>query len=666
MSNVISQIGPEKAMETVARWFSGADKLKIHWTKTTDVCADIKTKTLFIPIACCSSSLTQEALMLLRAKIYHESAHILETQECKFTGAKFKILNALEDIRIEHKTASKGEGISFAYRFQNEKFNIEWSSKVTAGGVPPFMEALAYMMFVADNIVPAWTLTPKAKELVDLANPIFVKVHDTKSSKDCEKLAEQIYNLWKDKIEQDKNPQKKEKKDPNQENDQQDPNQESESDSGGGEGDGEGESGDEDDGDGSGSGKEPEEKEDDGESKQKSAPAKKESKEPKESKGSSEKGKEKKEDSGKVDGEGEGEEGKESKKKGGKAKVGQNSENNPTESAEAKTIPGEEKEQVSAEAELEKAMKGELKKAFQDVTKELENAMKDPGFYTADRTIDKHIQFDSSSSDTSYYNDAHNQIGNEISALVKSAEQAFYFRKRTKTQRHIKHGEIDFTKLVPIAKGLSREVYMRKTEGDDLNTSVSIVIDQSGSMGGRVQPVKLLLIALGEMLHKIGVPFEIFGTTTFDSPQANNAFTRYRAIKYIHYKNFNENWMIVHPKIMRLTADNNNIDGEAVEYAASSLATRKEARKIVFSICDGIPESGQYNDDVFRFQLKATCDKVRKSGVEVYAIGIDTTEPGKYYGRKNFIEVDSGKLLSPETIRVFTDTIMQGKFSVPH
>jgi len=657
MINTINQIGPEKAMETVARWFSGHDKLKIQWTKSTDVCADLKTKTLSIPIACCSSNLSQEALLLLRAKIYHESAHILETSETKIKGAKFKILNALEDVRIEHKTAFKGEGIAFSYRFQNEKFNTEWSEKITAGGISPFMEALGYLMFIADNIVPAWTLTPKAKELVDLADPEFVKVHDAKSSKDCEKLAEKIYNLWKDKLEQEKEQKKEESGGKEEPQEDQEDKGDNDSESGDSEPDkGEGQGGGDSNSDSDG-------EEGKGEGKQKSAPAEKSPKEPKESEGKGKKKEPKDKSNDKSnDSEGNGE-SEDSDKKGGQSKA-KPSKSNPKTSVESENTGSEEKEQVSADAQLEKEMEGEIKGEIKDVVKELEKAMKDPGFYTADRTIDKHVQENFSQTDIGYYDKAKKEIGNEISALVKSAEQAFYFKKRTKTMRHIKHGDIDFTKLVPIAKGLSREVYMRKVEGDDLNTAVSIVLDQSGSMGGRVANVKFLLIAIGEMLHKIGVPFEIFGTTTFDASTSNSAFTRYRAIKYIHYKNFSENWMLTHPKIMRLSADNNNIDGEAVEYASASLATRREKRKIIFSICDGIPESGQGNDDVFRFQLKATCGRVRKSGTEVYAIGIDTVAPEEYYGKNNFIEIDSKNLLSPETIKVFTDTIMQGKFAV--
>lgn len=623
MNETINQIGPEKAMETVARWFSGQGKLKIHWTKTTDVCADIKSKTLFIPIACCSSNLSQEALLLLRAKIYHESAHILETEDTNIRGAKFKIFNGLEDVRIEHKTSFKGEGIAFAYRFQNEKFNTEWAAKITAGGISPFMEALGYMMFVADNIVPAWTLTPKAKELVDLADPEFVKVHNAKSTKDCKKLADKIYNLWKDKLEQEQNG----NEETNDDQDDEEKSDKSESKSGGGDGDSESEESEEENKDDDLKDGE-EDKEDKGKSKKKSSSS---------GKPSNEKGeKEKAENEGKN-------EGCQEKKP---AKSGSVSKND-----------------VSVEDRLEEEMKGDIKGDIKDVVKELENAMKDPGFYTADRTIDKHVQEDFSKRDEEYYNRCKNSISSEISALVKSAEQAFYFKKRTKTQRHIKHGDIDFSKLVPIAKGLSREVYMRKVDGEDLNTAVSIVIDQSGSMSGRTENVKRLLVAIGEMLHKIGVPFEIFGTTTFDSENANNAFTRYRGIRYTHFKNFSENWMITHPKIMRLRSDDNNIDGEAVEYAAASLATRKERRKIIFSICDGIPESGQYNDDVFRFQLKSTCQKVRKAGMEVYAIGIDTDAPEGYYGPKNFIEIDSENLLSKETIKVFTETIMNGKFT---
>jgi cobalamin biosynthesis protein CobT len=295
--------------------------------------------------------------------------------------------------------------------------------------------------------------------------------------------------------------------------------------------------------------------------------------------------------------------------------------------------------------------------------KEVNRIMKDINFYTADRSKDTHTTAKPDEYMLDNFNKVREGLGIEIAQLIRTAEQAFYSMKRTRIIRGVKHGDIDLTRLPSIAKGLSPNVYARKTEGTDLNTAVSIVIDLSGSMGSSLKSVEKVLAALGEMFAKIGIPFEIFGTSTFSPVSPNTAFTRWKGVQYHHYKHFEENWNAVKGRVTSLASMGNNIDGEAVEYAAVSLMQRKETRKIVFSINDGEPCAGQGDDGVFAHHLKKTCDKVRGAGVEVYAIGINTSNPATYYGKNNFIEMNSGSsLFSTEIVKTLVDTVMQGKF----
>jgi len=232
----------------------------------------------------------------------------------------------------------------------------------------------------------------------------------------------------------------------------------------------------------------------------------------------------------------------------------------------------------------------------------------------------------------------------------------------------LERGIIDRRRYVQIAKSLSKQVFFSKIPGNKLNTAVVIVIDESGSMSNFLE-VQKLAICLGETLDALGVPFEIVGTTTLLRGDElykyeSLGFTRYNAIVYRHYKDFNESWTTVRPRITQTSSYLNNIDNEAVDYAAKLLAKRTETRRIVFSLSDGEPCAGQGlgQDAEFGVNLRRVCENVRKAGIEVYGFGIGTTRPEAYYGKEWFLHLPNIRDgLSEVFFRKFAEIITSGR-----
>ena len=256
--------------------------------------------------------------------------------------------------------------------------------------------------------------------------------------------------------------------------------------------------------------------------------------------------------------------------------------------------------------------------------------------------------------------------------MSRALEQALRSLARVRKNSYLEHGKIDMRRLTVIAKSMSKKVFFEKKNGEALNTAVSIVIDESGSMSNCHLQMQLLALALGETLDKIGVPFEIIGASTMGRGFGMTnleGFTRTNPIRWKIYKVFGENWNAVKERVTHIHHYNNHIDGEVVQFAASRLATRPERRKVILSLSDGEPCGGQGNDPEMAANLIRVCERCRKSGIEVYGFGVGTESPKAYYGQKNFIFLPksgdaSGLDMSLPFFVSLAQIITQGKVKV--
>jgi len=166
-------------------------------------------------------------------------------------------------------------------------------------------------------------------------------------------------------------------------------------------------------------------------------------------------------------------------------------------------------------------------------------------------------------------------------------------------------------------------------------------------------------LAVAEVLTQLNIPFEITGTTT-KSGGDDNDLDRTKPMVFKHYKTFNQQWSQVKTSIMQTSGHQNNVDGEAIEYCASRLAGRSEARRVILSLSDGEPYNGQTPMHKLRQHLIRTCEKARENGIEVYGFGIGTIEPKQYYGEDYFIELPEGDI-DTSFAKAFVDIVAGGQ-----
>lgn len=669
MNYQFSENAVQDALAVVGQGMAHDFGVRVIWSDDKRVCADIHKKIVKLPRLACATTLglqkqgsveaVQTALNLTRANAAHEFGHCAKTHMTKEEepeGALFKILNALEDVRMEREVAVDFPGYGEIFKWAGNHANKKIAGDLLDGKKrSPLWQALCGCIFQSQGITPAWTLDDKAKKYFDIAYPDFVGVLNAQDTQECLEIAKRIYDKLKEEKEKEKEKEKEQEKEKQQQ--KQDQKQEG---SEGQEGEGEGEESE---------GKESDGEESEGnDQKSDKKSGKKSSKNQKDEEASDdeagdddkagddkakeneasddeagddknsdqaannedgdegsdrdefddedqqggEKGGEKGE--GDKDGDEEGDEegaGKSGDEDGEDEKAGNDKSGKDGEDGNDDKQTGEEKDdgeddedgsgqagdQSTEEDEQQaEAIKGELDEDAdgQSLTEqsndEIEEALKEVAadnhgrVYTSRRDLDEHRVPEGGENQKVKFTEIFDKMQGEVAAMTLALEQALRALTRCRKEAFLRSGRLDNDRLVEIAKGLSKNIFYQKRQGRELHTAVAMVIDQSGSMGSRIADIRDLVILLGECMYRLGIPFEIIGTTTSGNYDDLNGFSRTNPILYDHYKQFEEQWPQVRQRMIEMDARQNNIDGEAVEFAARRVMARPEERKIVFSL----------------------------------------------------------------------------------
>jgi cobaltochelatase CobT len=212
-------------------------------------------------------------------------------------------------------------------------------------------------------------------------------------------------------------------------------------------------------------------------------------------------------------------------------------------------------------------------------------------------------------------------------------------------------GILDSRKIPQIiANPLRQNNYLTIKENDHQNTILSILIDNSGSMRG--SPIAMSAMAaeiITQIFEGFAIKTEILGFTTVDwrggqsrklwesSGKPENA-GRLSDLRHIIYKNANQSFKRSKNNLALMLKNGilkENIDGEALIWAANRLRSRPEERKILLVISDGTPVDDATNsnneNNILNDHLHQVIAQLEKhSKIEIAAIGIGH-EVGDFY-----------------------------------
>lgn len=183
-------------------------------------------------------------------------------------------------------------------------------------------------------------------------------------------------------------------------------------------------------------------------------------------------------------------------------------------------------------------------------------------------------------------------------------------------------------------------VFRAEREPDLLDTQISLLVDQSGSMRGKRQALAAQAIDLAvHVLELCGLPCEVLGYTTryaADNPLVE-AWTRrgrprypgrLNAIRHVVYKHFRQPWKRCRPWLglmLREDFGRENVDGEALSWAAGRLLARGARRNVIVVISDGSPfdeaTAAANHTTYLENHLRAVIAGLERRGVSLIAIG---------------------------------------------
>jgi len=250
-----------------------------------------------------------------------------------------------------------------------------------------------------------------------------------------------------------------------------------------------------------------------------------------------------------------------------------------------------------------------------------------------------------------------------IAGLMQYFANSMLSENRSRFTRKLSRGRVDSRSLAGVL--VDPRVFMNKTKQIDFNTAITYLIDLSGSMGGtKIRLARESAILLSKLTNRLNIPNEILGfTTRTKSIHTASWSIRRDALAHIIFKEFNESFNRVKDRLGSITTSpisegtgGENVDGEALLWAARRIYTRKERRRIIVVLSDGDPACSTYNFRMLYDHLKDTVNLVRLSGIELYAIGI-LHDPSRFYGDKYSHTINKTEEFTTTFFKDFIDII---------
>jgi cobaltochelatase CobT len=248
-----------------------------------------------------------------------------------------------------------------------------------------------------------------------------------------------------------------------------------------------------------------------------------------------------------------------------------------------------------------------------------------------------------------------------VSRLAKRLLRVLMARQTREWRFDLDEGVLDGSRLAPlVASPGSIRPFKQERESRFPDTTVSLLIDHSGSMRGRPMLIAALTVEIfARVLERCGVRCEVLGFTTRDwdggAPAREWAEAGYpenpgrlNALEHIVVKSADVPWRRARVALGLFLRDGmlkENIDGEAVAWAHGRLLSRREPRRILVVVSDGTPMDeatmAANGHEYLEAHLQATVEGIEaQSPVQLAAIGIGHDVSAFYRNATRIARID--------------------------
>lgn len=186
------------------------------------------------------------------------------------------------------------------------------------------------------------------------------------------------------------------------------------------------------------------------------------------------------------------------------------------------------------------------------------------------------------------------------------------------------------------ASGNAR-VFRERFKTRRIHTACTLLVDQSSSMKGqRIELASQTAMVFCEALSRLNIPCAVLGFSTHRhhliTPEVIATYGKpiskleddYRIypLRHTYYKHFHEQLRLVSGRFDHLHSHDWTPLGESILFAARELAQRKEERKVLFVMTDGMPQVGRGMYHAAYEHARSMIKRVENAGIEIALVGI--------------------------------------------
>ena len=257
-------------------------------------------------------------------------------------------------------------------------------------------------------------------------------------------------------------------------------------------------------------------------------------------------------------------------------------------------------------------------------------------------------------------------ISGPINVMSGKLRRALLAKKRVDRDCGREMGRLDSKRLVSAYQGASNVFYQRVDRKEE-DTSITILGDLSGSMGGRKAVVaRDCIVALSECLGSSSMPFKVTGFCNKRSGgggygDGQGSYHRYEALDSVVFKSYTDSLKLSRPSIAQFdeAVGGNNSDYDFIQQELHELRKRPEQRKVLFVLSDGHPvcrSDADYMEHVRH--CREAIKQARKDGIECVGIGICDEAVKEIYD--DYVVVHDVNDLSAKVFNKLTNLLVGG------
>jgi Mg-chelatase subunit ChlD len=216
-----------------------------------------------------------------------------------------------------------------------------------------------------------------------------------------------------------------------------------------------------------------------------------------------------------------------------------------------------------------------------------------------------------------------------VDGLAAQIKRYLLVKVRNRTVNNQKTGKVDTAALwkasVYRTSSSGSRVFQKDTEHLNLDTAVTLLVDQSGSMhGDRMMSAAASAVILNEVFSKIGVKTRIISFT--DDPRST-----YNLVHKDFTEKINKDRLVKRLGVGASWRMSGNADGENILWEYGKIATRMEQKKLMIVLSDGEPADSK-TGDIYQF-TEDVIKNIEKSKVGIIGIGIESDAVSRFYKR---------------------------------